>query len=107
MGFFSQAPGVDPTSAQQAIEAGCMLLDIRSAEEWQQFRVDGAVHISMRELGQRLGELPRDRQVIVICHSGSRSGRVVPQLINAGIDAVNLSGGLIAWARAGLPIAQG
>jgi len=66
--------------------------------------VDGAVHIPLMELPQRLGEVPPDGQTLVVCKIGGRSAQAVGYLVQQGIDAVNLAGGMIEWAEAGRPM---
>lgn len=75
------------------------LLDVREPEEHALARVDGGVLIPLGELGARLSELPKDRPLVVMCHHGIRSAHAVHHLREAGFDAVNLSGGIDAWAR--------
>jgi len=48
--------------------------------------------------------LPRDRRVVVVCRSGNRSARATALLVRSGFEAVNLNGGMRAWAEAGLPV---
>ncbi len=77
-----------------------VLLDVREPSEVEICRIDGSRHVPMGQLGDRLHELPRDRPVVVMCHHGIRSAMVVEQLRRLGIDsAVNLEGGIDAWAR--------
>jgi len=52
-------------------------------------------------------ELPKDREIICVCHSGNRSQAATRQLSTAGYQVTNLNGGMIAWVRAGLPIKMG
>ena len=52
----------------------------------------------MGELQDRVDELPRDRRIVAICRSGARSHLVAGALLGAGYDAVNLDGGMRAWA---------
>ena len=59
------------------------------------------------ELRQRESELPRGREIICMCRSGSRSSSAVRHLTSAGFKAVNLSGGMIGWEGAGLPVKRG
>jgi rhodanese-related sulfurtransferase len=85
-----------------------VLLDVRERDEFAAVRVDGSLFIPMSELGRRLGEVPRDRPVLVICASGNRSGTVTGQLRDAGWDDVaNVAGGITAWERMGLPVRRG
>jgi len=75
------------------------LLDVRQPEEYETARIEGATLIPLAELPVRLGELPKDAPMVVMCHHGMRSAHAVHHLREAGFDAVNLSGGIDAWAR--------
>lgn len=83
------------------------LLDVRQPEEFKEAHIAGANLIPLGELSGRLGELPRDQEILVVCRSGSRSGMAVRKLRSAGYQALNLRGGLIGWNRAGLPLRSG
>ena len=62
----------------------------------------------MSELPARLDELPKDRALMFICHSGARSGRVAAFLLQQGYqDVANVAGGMLAWQAAGLPTRSG
>jgi rhodanese-related sulfurtransferase len=93
-----------PSVAAPAVPDDAWLLDVREPYEWQAGHVDGAVHVPMGELLERLGEVPTDREVIVVCKVGGRSAQVVQYLNQAGWSAVNLDGGMYAWAAAGRPM---
>jgi len=83
------------------------LLDVRSAEEFNgpDGRVAGSLLIPLPELENRSGELPADRPLVVVCHSGSRSALATQQLLKAGRQRVaNLRGGLSRWAAEGYPL---
>ena len=75
------------------------LLDVR--EEWELgvASVPDVVHIPMGEVADRLGELDRSREVVVLCRSGRRSLQVANFLQQNGFRAVNLAGGILAWSR--------
>ena len=75
------------------------LLDVR--EEWELgiASVPDVVHIPMGEVADRLGELDRGREVVVLCRSGRRSLQVANFLQQNGFQAVNLAGGILAWSR--------
>lgn len=77
------------------------LLDVREMDEWRAGHAPRAVHIPLQELAQRAGEVPRDRQVYVLCRVGGRSAQAVQALIDAGWQAANVAGGMQAWALAG------
>ena len=80
------------------------LLDVRSAEEFNgpDGRLAGSLLIPLPELEGRSGELPADRPLVVVCHSGSRSALATQQLLKAGRQRVaNLHGGLSRWVAEG------
>jgi len=94
---------VGPEEAEGLIKSGSALLDVREDYEWDAGHVASAVHIPLGLLAERVGELPSDRQVVVVCRSGVRSARAAAFLVTSGYDAVNLAGGMQAWAAVGLP----
>jgi rhodanese-related sulfurtransferase len=78
------------------------LLDVREPEEMVDGQIAGSVNIPMGEVEYRLGELPTDRDIVVICHVGVRSDYIARMLHALGYDrAVNLSGGMEAWLGVG------
>ncbi|MEB3234355.1 MAG: MBL fold metallo-hydrolase [Cyanobacteriota bacterium] len=83
------------------------LLDVRSLEEVSgpDGHVPESLLIPLPELEQRLGEIPRERPVVVLCHSGSRSALATQQLLKAGFaNVANLRGGLRRWGEEGYPL---
>jgi rhodanese-related sulfurtransferase len=77
-----------------------LLLDVREPWEWQAARIEGARHIPLRELPVRLREIESAREVVAICHHGSRSQQVAMFLERSGFPKVhNLQGGVDAWSR--------
>jgi rhodanese-related sulfurtransferase len=80
------------------------LLDVREQDEWDAGHIEGSQHIPLGELGERLDEVPRDRTVVAVCRTGSRSDRAASGLRQYGYAAENLDGGVTAWTRAGLPL---
>jgi len=99
-----QTPEVDVAKGRRLVDAEAVLLDVREAGEWQAGPAEGAQWIPMGEVAGRQSEIPAGRDIVVICRSGARSGRVTEALVGAGHDAVNLAGGMQAWAAAGLPV---
>ncbi|PZQ88187.1 MAG: sulfurtransferase [Leifsonia xyli] len=83
------------------------IIDVRQPDEYEAARVAGATLIPLGELTGRLDELPADRTLYIMCHSGGRSAQATAFLEAQGIDAVNVAGGITAWAGAGLPVEQG
>lgn len=78
------------------------LIDVREPQEWQLGHADGAIHIPMGEIVERLDEVPDG--AAIICRSGARSAQVVAYLQQQGRDAVNVAGGTLAWAAEGRPM---
>lgn len=77
-----------------------LLLDVREPWEFGICRIDGARSLPMRQIPAALGELDRDRELVVICHHGIRSRQVALYLEQRGFTrVVNLNGGVDAWAR--------
>lgn len=86
-----------------------IVLDVREDKEIQGGKIQGARHITLGDLPSKLGELQSNKQspVLVYCRSGSRSGYACQILTKAGFEDVsNLSGGILAWESANLPIAK-
>ncbi|MFC7326136.1 rhodanese-like domain-containing protein [Marinactinospora rubrisoli] len=90
-----------PVVAVSAVPDDGYLLDVREPDEWRAGHAPHAVHIPLGELAQRAGEVPRDRQVYVICRVGGRSAQAVQALNDAGWRTANVAGGMSAWALAG------
>jgi rhodanese-related sulfurtransferase len=95
--FPSPVPSVDPTG----VPADAVLLDVREPDEWQAGHIDGALHIPLAQLPIRIAEIPEGGDLVVVCRSGARSARAVGWLVDHGYPAVNLDGGMGAWAAAG------
>jgi rhodanese-related sulfurtransferase len=104
--FQPQVPslGVTDLDPAQPVPPGTVLVDVREHDEWDAGHAPQAMHIPLGELPDRVGELPTDQRVLVVCHSGVRSARATAWLVQGGYDAVNLDGGMVDWARAGLPV---
>ena len=100
-------PQVGARAAKALVDAGALLLDVREPDEWRAEHAPGAMFMPMGTVRTRVAELPRDPRVVVVCRSGGRSAAVTDSLRAWGIDAVNLSGGMCAWAAAGLPVTTG
>jgi len=75
-----------------------VIVDVRTAREWDSGHIDGAVHIPLGDLANRAAELPRDRTVATICEGGYRSSLAASVLARAGLDrVVSVGGGMAAW----------
>ena len=93
-----------PEILVQDLPADAVILDVREPDEWAAGHVEGATHVPLGEVPQRLGELPDADPLYVICRSGNRSGRAVAWLGQQGVETVNVAGGMRAWAAAGRPM---
>jgi rhodanese-related sulfurtransferase len=107
--FGPQVEQLNPEQAKDKLKQkpAPFLLDVRQPDEFRVGHIQGASLIPLGELGQRLGELPNDREILCVCRSGSRSAAAARQLASAGYRTANLRGGMLAWQRAGLPSAKG
>ncbi len=107
--FGSPVPGLDPAAAQARLQApqAPFLLDVRQPDEFAAGHIAGAQLIPLGELPRRLSELPREREILCVCWSGSRSQAAAQQLIAAGFKVTNINGGMMAWQQAKLPVKKG
>lgn len=90
--------------AYQAYQEGQFVLDVRTQAEWDEYHVESATLIPLDELPDRLNELPKDQEIVVVCHSGNRSSVAAQILRENGFQAVSVAGGLKAWRAAGYPV---
>jgi rhodanese-related sulfurtransferase len=99
----SSTPEIDVDELDRLIAARSVrVLDVREGHEWARGHVVGAIHIPVKRLPDRVGQLKRDKRYAVICASGSRSRGATDFLIGQGFgDAVSVRGGTRAWAHSG------
>lgn len=75
------------------------ILDVRNPEEYAICQIPGSVLLPLPQLGQRFGELDKNREMVVHCKSGMRSARAIAFLRQQGFTKLkNLKGGILAWA---------
>jgi len=86
-----------------ALGEDVQIVDVRYPNEWEAGRIEGAVHIPLDDLDDRLDQIDRSRRVVTVCRSGDRSTNAAELLVAEGFRAENLDGGMEAWAGAGLP----
>ncbi|WP_342023176.1 rhodanese-like domain-containing protein [Arthrobacter citreus] len=86
------------------ISSNARILDVREDYEWEAGHVDGALHIPLDALPERLNDLDPDQDLAVICRTGGRSARATAWLESHGYSAVNVTGGMGAWLEAGKPM---
>ena len=100
---------VTPTKAYAMIQKGALLVDVREPGEVDRksFDVPEILQIPLRQLEQRYQEIPADREVIIACHSGSRSIMASRFLMNQGYKkAINMQSGIARWGAEGLPLKE-
>jgi rhodanese-related sulfurtransferase len=98
-----QIPTVSLDGVPHPLPEGLVVLDVREPLEWQHGHIEGALHIPLMQLPQRLAEVPAG-QTLVVCKIGGRSAQAVGYLRQQGVDAINLEGGMVEWADAGRPM---
>lgn len=86
----------EPNRAHELVDEGATLLDVRTPGEFASGHVEGAVNIPVQELGARMAEVPRDRPVVVYCHSGARSASAAERLSSDGYEVLDL-GAMSNW----------
>ena len=90
---------VNVAEALELVASGALLLDVREDSEWEAGRAPQATHVALNDVPDVLDDLPRDRVIVCVCRSGGRSSRAAKFLREQGLDAVNLEGGMLAWAN--------
>lgn len=96
---------ISVSDAYNLYQNDAFVLDVRTQEEWNEYHVPNTTLIPLDQLPSRLGEVPRDRQVVVVCRSGNRSQQGRDILLSAGFEQVtSMSGGLNEWRASGYPI---
>ena len=93
-------PTVAISGVPDPLPEGLSVLDVREPDEWAAGHIEGAVHIPLGQVADRIDEVP-DGQVLVVCKVGGRSGRAAGYLVQQGRDVVNLDGGMLDWEAAG------
>lgn len=84
------------------LDEGAFILDVRQPDEWAAFRIPDSTLIPLGELSARLNEVPRDRDIVVVCRSGNRSAQGRDLLLQNGFDRVtSMAGGLVEWQAQG------
>ena len=108
MGSGQYPSEINVSQASDLRAQGAFILDVRQPEEWTQFHIPGATLIPLGDLPNRLNEVPKDKEVVVVCRTGHRSAQGRDILKNAGFTKVtSMAGGVTQWQTAGLPLATG
>ena len=107
--FGPPVPSIEATAAQAKLneKPKPLVLDVREPSEYSAGHIAGSTLIPLHQLSSRMSELPKDREIICVCASGSRSGSAARRLTSDGYNVLNLSGGMSRWQHAGLPVKKG
>ncbi len=100
-GLFARVPSVHGDGARVLVRDGAALLDVRESAEWNAGHAPQATHLPLSRIAEAGRKLNQGRRVVVVCRSGNRSRSATKRLRAMGYDAVNLSGGMRAWAGSG------
>lgn len=95
---------IRPATAAKLVEHGAVLVDVRTAEEWRKCHIPDARHVTFDARGGMPADLPPDRPLVLVSCVGRRAKRAAAVLAEHRRDVWNITGGLRAWQRAGLPI---
>jgi phage shock protein E len=103
-----QSVEITPAQAYAKYQQGAFFLDVRTQDEWNQGHIPGSTLIPLEQLQNQLSELPKGKDIVVVCLTGHRSLTGVTILQQAGFKHLScLSGGLQAWMNANYPIQTG
>ncbi len=100
-GLSADQPSVSATESLDLLRDGAILVDVREQNEWDAGHAAEAIHVPLAAIAAQAEALRSHDRIVVICRSGRRSATVVDQLRSLGIEAINLSGGLLAWQESG------
>lgn len=95
---------LSPAEAQEKAKAGALILDVRTPLERQEARIPGSQAIPLDKLASEWEKLPKNKEIICQCRSGSRSASAARFLAGKGYTVYNLVGGIEAWKRNQLPV---
>ena len=95
---------ISPTEAATGDDH--VLLDVREPDEWTAGHAAGAIHVPLMDLPGSVDAIPTGRRIVCICRAGGRSARATEFLVQQGFEAVNMVGGMTAWAADGHPVVR-
>lgn len=99
---------INVAQAAQMRSDGAFILDVREQVEWDEYHVPDSTLIPLGTLASRVSELPRDKDIVVVCRSGNRSQEGRDILLRAGFTNItSMSGGLVDWRSQGFPTVSG
>jgi rhodanese-related sulfurtransferase len=103
----SEVREIDVEELEACLDRGAVLVDVRQPDEYEAGHVPTARLVPLDTVPDRLDDFPRDRDVLVICRSGSRSRAACAFLVEEGVAAINVGGGTLAWLASGRDLVAG
>ena len=100
---FNRCQNIGPEELNEKIQEGedFLLLDVRTPRENAAQSIPGSYLIPLQELGSRMNELPKNKEIVVYCRVGDRSAYACSHLARQGYRIKNLEGGIVLWNMAG------
>ena len=95
---------VNTDQEYEMYQNGAFVVDVRTQEEWDEYHAPNTTLIPLDQLQSRLAEIPKDREILVVCRSGNRSQQGRDILLAAGYNATSMAGGLKEWYAKGYPV---
>lgn len=107
--FGPSLPSLNAIELSEKLKDGkqVLVVDVRQPEEYREGHIAGSKLIPLGEFGSRLNELPKNKEIICVCASGSRSRSATKFLVDAGYNAFDMQGGMFMWQRSRLPMKKG
>ena len=97
---------VTPEKAKELSDQGAYFIDVREPHEYKTGHAPSAVNVPLGSLDRRLGSIPKEHDILVICQSGARSASASAFLAKAGHTVFNVKGGTMNWRRSGQRISK-
>ncbi len=109
-GCAEQLPTTTPDAVHQRLEsreAKPLIVDVREPHEYQAGHIDGARLAPLGNVADELEGVAKDREIVLVCRSGNRSGKAQKILADRGYTNLeNMEGGMLAWEKRGYPVAK-
>jgi len=107
--FGPSVPKITSSELNEKLKFGKhpLILDVRQPDEFRQVRITGAKLIPLNEIYKRMKELPKGREIVCVCATGSRSRSAAKILAKEGFTVFDMQGGMTAWRHAKLPVQKG
>jgi rhodanese-related sulfurtransferase len=107
--FGPSIPKITATELNEKLKFGKhpLIVDVRQPDEFRHVRIKGAKLVPLNEIYKRIGELPKGREIVCVCDTGSRSKSAAKILIKEGFTVFDMQGGMTAWRQAKLAVQKG